>query len=87
MKVMSEDKQGESRGPSRIPVPTSKRGLKGFLEETILEMKKVTWPTKKEATRLSGVVITVCTGSVLLLYGLSIAFHEIMLLIVGKGSK
>jgi len=90
MKVMSDKEhkdQGpqDPKGPSRIPLPSSKRGFSGFVSETLAEMKRVHWPTKPETTRLTGVVVTVCVGSVLLLYGLSVAFEVLLSLLTKKG--
>lgn len=59
-----------------VPVPNLKRrGVSGFLADVRREMKHVTWPTRKEATRLTGVVLAVCFAAVLLLYGLGELFH------------
>ncbi len=43
-----------------LPIPRSKRGLKGFISEVGREMKKVSWPTRAETNRLTGVVLGVC---------------------------
>ena len=40
-----------------IPLPKSKRGLKGFISEVQREMKKVTWPTFKDVVSSALVVI------------------------------
>jgi preprotein translocase subunit SecE len=61
-----------------IPLPRSKRGMKGFWSEVGRELKKVSWPTKQETTRLTGVVLAVCIGAVVLLYLLSTVFHEVL---------
>lgn len=43
------------------PVPKPGRGgLKGFFNDVIRELKKVQWPTPRETTRLTGVVVAVC---------------------------
>ncbi|MBL8088507.1 MAG: preprotein translocase subunit SecE [Chthonomonas sp.] len=80
MKTMDDKHQDQSTGKaaSSLPLPTSKRGFKGFWQETMAEFKKVHWPKRSETNRLTGVVIVICLGSVLLLYGLSTAFGEIM---------
>ena len=44
--------------PGSIATPKFKRGVKGFWSDTKREMTKVSWPTRKETTRLSGVVIS-----------------------------
>jgi len=51
---------GGSRPRGGVPVPRSKRGLRGFLAEVQREMKKVSWPTRAETNRLTGVVLAVC---------------------------
>ncbi|MBS1705975.1 MAG: preprotein translocase subunit SecE [Armatimonadetes bacterium] len=81
---MSERKGPEITAPSHIPIPKSKRGLKGFWQDTVTEMKKVHWPARHDTNRLTGVVVILCFGSVLLLYGLSTAFHAILVMLTGK---
>jgi preprotein translocase SecE subunit len=71
--------------PTGIPVPRSKRGVKGFFAEVVREMKKVHWPTMQESNRLTGVVLAVC----LLLTGILTAMHEgfqIVLSLLTKGT-
>ena len=41
------------------------------------ELKKVTWPTPKETTRLTGVVLAVCTFLFLLLMALNFTADEL----------
>jgi preprotein translocase SecE subunit len=78
---------GESNRPKAgaIPLPKSKRGIKGFWTEMIREMKKVHWPAPKETHRLTGVVMAVCALVVVIVGGLSFAFGTIVNLIT-KGS-
>jgi preprotein translocase subunit SecE len=40
-------------------VPEHKRTLIVYVQEAITELKKTTWPTKQEATRLTALVIGV----------------------------
>ncbi|PJA99192.1 MAG: preprotein translocase subunit SecE [Ignavibacteriales bacterium CG_4_9_14_3_um_filter_30_11] len=37
-----------------------KEKIKGFFEDVVKEMKKVTWPTKDELKESTNVVIVVC---------------------------
>lgn len=67
-----------TKAPSSIPTPKSRRGMKGFFNEVGREMKKVTWPTRKETTRLTLVVFSVCTIIVLVLYVLSFVFEHMV---------
>ena len=72
---MSNTNENEpSKGRGSIPVPKSKRGVKGFFNEVTREMKKVSWPTRAETNRLTAVVLTVCAGLVVLFTSLSFLF-------------
>lgn len=59
--------EAKKPAPGSIPLPKSKRGMRGFFTEVARELKKVTWPTNKETTRLTGVVMVVCTFLILAL--------------------
>jgi len=55
------EKAGSS-GPSGPAGPTGAESLQrttNFLQETVVELKKTTWPSKQEAWRLTAVVIGV----------------------------
>ena len=73
-----EDPKGPNRTPAPqagakggVPTPKMNRGPKAFLNEVGRELKKVTWPTKAETNRLTGVVLIVCLamGAILSLFG------------------
>lgn len=79
----------ESKGPNKAPaqaprskggVPTPKmsRGPKTFLKEVGRELKKVSWPTKAETNRLTGVVLVVCVIAAGILSGLGFLFGLII---------
>lgn len=69
-------------GPSRVrgsmPVPKSKRGVKGFLNEVVREMKKVSWPTRPETNRLTTVVLAVCVLLVVFLSVIGYVFQFVI---------
>ena len=44
----------------KVALPTSRRGAKGFFAETSRELRKVSWPSPRDTTRLTGIVLTVC---------------------------
>ena len=69
--------QGKTPPQAPIPIPKSKRGMRGFFIEVGRELKKVTWPTPKETTRLTGVVLAVCTFLILLLMALNFTADEL----------
>lgn len=48
------------------------------------EIKKVTWPTRKELAKHTLVVIAACIFIALLLWVLDTAFHGLFSLILGK---
>ncbi len=45
-------------------------GLFGYFKETNTELKRVTWPTRKELFRNTGVVLTVVIFSTLAIWGI-----------------
>lgn len=47
-----------------------KTGLFGYFRETKAELKKVTWPTRKELFRNTGVVLAVVIFSTLAIWGI-----------------
>ena len=50
-----------------------------FFKEALLELKKVHWPTKKEAIALTGAVLVIATFYALLLSGMDFSLSEILL--------
>lgn len=72
-------------GGGSLPIPKSKRGIKGFYHEVVREMKKVSWPTKSETNRLTGVVMAVTIMSVLILTAMSIVFNTLVSLLTKGG--
>ena len=54
-----------------------KSRIKLFFEETRGELKKVSWPTRKEAWSLTKVVIVVMVVMALLLFFLDLGFMKI----------
>ncbi len=82
---MKEKNATPSEMKGAIPIPKSKRGLKGFFQETSLELKKVHWPTNQETTRLTSVVLIVCFGSVLGLWLLGLGITTILDMILTGG--
>lgn len=67
------------------PTPKLKRGLKGFFNEVSREMKKVSWPTKAETNRLTGVVLAVCGIVVVFLSVLGWVF-DVLISLITKGT-
>jgi preprotein translocase SecE subunit len=76
----SQNKDG-NRPPTSIPIPKSKRGMKGFATEVGREMKKVNWPSRAETNRLTGVVFAVCFLLAAILTGMSVVFDTLIRII------
>jgi len=57
---MSNDSNDRPKPATAIATPKFKRGLKGFLTDTNREMKKVIWPARRETSRLTFVVLSLC---------------------------
>ncbi|MCH7588178.1 MAG: preprotein translocase subunit SecE [Chloroflexi bacterium] len=53
-----------------------------YIGETIAELKKVTWPTRKDATRLTIIVLVVVTATSILLGSLDILFTRIFAIFI-----
>lgn len=56
-----------------------------YFRETIIELRKVNWPTRQEATQLTGIVLIVVTLMSALLGFLDFAFARLIAFIVGLG--
>lgn len=57
------------------------RGFKSYFKEVGREMKKVSWPTKQETNRLTGVVLAVCFIIGVLLTGLGFVAEMVVNLV------
>ncbi len=77
---------GGSGAPSSVPTPDTKKGLKNYLIEVQREMKKITWPTPAEATRLTSTVVGVCILVAAVLFLFSIGIEKFLELLIGSGS-
>ncbi len=49
-----------------------------FVGETVAELKKVTWPTRQEATYLTTLVVVAATAIALMLWLFDLGFSELM---------
>lgn len=62
----------------KVALPSSKRGAKGYIAETSRELRKVNWPSPRETTRLTGIVLTVCISQALILLVMSEVFDKVI---------
>lgn len=73
----------EQQGTGSVPLPKSRRGLKGFISEVGRELKRVSWPTRAETNRLTGVVIAISLLLITFLTALHQVFHLLMGVLTG----
>jgi preprotein translocase subunit SecE len=59
------------------------RGIVRFFRETVAELKKVSWPTRQEATQLTLLVLVVVGLSGMILGLLDFLFTELFRLVIG----
>ncbi len=64
-----------AKGGRAVKAAPTERGFVRFIRETRSELKKVTWPTRQQATRLTGVVIAVSVAVGLFMGGLDYIFE------------
>jgi preprotein translocase subunit SecE len=57
--------------------------IREFLRETIGELRKVNWPTRKEAIRLTQIVVVVILVMAAILGGLDFLYARFFALIIG----
>lgn len=79
-----DEQQDKPKPPSSIATPKFKRGLKGFIADTRREMKKVTWPSRKETNRLTFVVLSLVVACAVMLSVMG-WFSDVVVQIITKG--
>jgi preprotein translocase subunit SecE len=57
--------------------------IQRFFQETIGELRKVSWPTRREAIRLTWIVILVIVVMAFILGGLDLIYARIFAVILG----
>ena len=82
---MSNKSKG-SKVASSLPVPSMRRGVKGFYRDVVREMKHVNWPSGQETGRLTGVVLAVCFIIILMLLGATTLFGWVVTRIISGGA-
>lgn len=73
------------RSPRSVGLnPGARFSIIGFFGEVWGELRRVTWPTRQEATRLTVLVLIVSTAFGLFLGGADLLFSELMSLFAGS---
>lgn len=65
-----------SKSGKKQPQKKKTGGLRGFYRGTMGELRKVSWPTRREARGLTGVVILVMVAMALFLGGFDFLFFQ-----------
>jgi preprotein translocase subunit SecE len=60
-------------------------GVVRWARETLAELRKVNWPTRQEATQLTGIVLLVVAFTSAVLGFLDFVFARLFALIIGVG--
>ncbi len=78
---------GKNEGIPRVSLPSFRKGLRQFVEDTIKEMKRVVWPTKEDVARLTALVVLVCVVFMVYLWVCGTAMQLLLHALMGKGLR
>ena len=78
-----KDKSGKSDKSKKASAKKPKKGIVKYFKDCKAEFKKVVWPTPKETTHNTIVVIIVCLLAGLFIFGIDSLFALINSLILG----
>ena len=77
-------KQAARKQPTKKqPAKKQPRGIRLYFRETIGELRKVSWPTRKEAINLTKIVIIVMVIMAIFLGGIDFLFFRLFGLLFG----
>ena len=79
------DTSSTTKTGGSLPIPKAKRGIRSYFKDVQREMKHVSWPTRQETTRLTGVVLGVCFMVTVLLTVLSTGIDFVLATILRGG--
>ena len=87
MKVVRKDAPAPARvAPSSVWARVRDR-FRALIRDTRTELRKVVWPTREQAARLTGVVIAVSVVVGLVMGGLDLVFKWLFELILGVAGR
>lgn len=78
---------GKSEGIPRVSLPSFRKGLRQFVEDTVKEMKRVVWPTKEDVARLTALVVLVCVAFMTYLWLCGALMQAFLNALMGKGLR
>jgi preprotein translocase subunit SecE len=70
---------------AKVQAVKEPNALVRYYRETVGELRKVVWPTREEALRLTGLVLAVIVVMALILGLFDLLFAELIKLLVGLG--
>jgi len=68
-----------------LTIATPKRSRFAFVGDIVGELRKVVWPTRREALRLTAMVLAVCVSVGLLLGAIDYGFAELVAKVFLRG--
>lgn len=71
------------KNPPQTQIIKPKRSRLAFIRDIIDELKKVTWPTRRETIRLTIMVIVVCGIVAIFLGAIDLGFTEFAKVLLG----
>lgn len=74
--------KGGKPGKPTVTGPSESK-IRRFVRETRSELRKVTWPTREQATRLTGIVIAFSAAVGLLMGGVDFVFSWFIQTLIG----
>lgn len=69
-----EEKAAVKKSKDKSAKPAKKKGIVKYFKDAKSEFKKVVWPTPKETTRNTIVVLAMCLFAALVIFGLDSLF-------------
>lgn len=78
---------GKNEGIPRVSLPSFRKGLRQFVEDTVKEMKRVVWPTKEDVARLTALVVLVCIVFMVYLWACGKVVQLFLDALMGKGLR
>ncbi len=77
----SKDKDGKSKKAAK----KQKKGIVKYFKDAKSEFKKVVWPTPKQTTNNTLVVIVMCALAAVFIFGIDALFGLVNQLLLGQG--
>jgi preprotein translocase subunit SecE len=71
---------------AKVQVVKEPNALVRYYRETVGELRKVVWPTREEALRLTWIVLVVITVMAIILGAADYVFGQVVRLLIGLGA-